>query len=169
MFRKIMLIALICGDCFAMSPSEQFLNFINKNKSNIATLKGELQQKANDDSCPFKSVAATFLVKYNNCFDSEVVPEIGTGYSASTFYTAAQLIGIAYLEKGMIESQKTSLEKALAWFKSIPVSFQQVDISPTASDSCVVDYRQTIESELRRITEQNTKLQQLKQQAEGVF
>jgi hypothetical protein len=169
MLKKIMLIMLLYGNCLAMSQNEQFLDFVNKSKVNLETLRNQLQGKASDEHCTFNNAVTAFLNRYGSCFEGTVVTEISTGYSASVFYTAAQLIGIAYLEEGMRKSQITSLEKALAWFKSIPVSFQQVDISPIASDSCVVDYKRTIESELQRITEQNEKLQQLKLQTNGVF
>lgn len=160
---------LLSSNCFSMSPGDQFLDFINKNRTDIAMLRTKLQEKAQDTSCSFKNITEAFLVKYGDCFDAKVVADTSTDYSASIFYSAAQLIGIGYLEAGMKKAQLTSLESALAWFRSIPSSFQQMKLLLTASDLCISDYKRMSETELKRITKQNERLERLRQQSSGVF
>lgn len=160
MIKNVIIAVFLCGECLSMSPRGQFLDFVNEKVSEgIADFKGKLEAVNADEECSFREFSTSFYTAYSPCFDATPVPIPETSIYSNAFYSAANIIGQAFLSHGRSHKDIASYNKAIAWFRSIPKD----SASPMSekSDTCVVDFAELAEKEKASLETTQQKLQKL--------
>jgi hypothetical protein len=143
-----------------MSPRGQFLDFVNtKVSEGIADFKAKLEGINANDNCSFKEVSNAFYAAYGPCLDATAVAIPESSIYSGTFYSAANIIGQAFLSYGRSKKDIPSYDKAIAWFKSTPKF--STSLMNEKSDICVVDFVGLAEKEKLSLESTQQKLQNL--------
>ena len=162
MIRNIIIAAFLCGECLSMSPRGQFLDFVNEKVSEgIVDFKVKLEAANADEECSFRELSTAFYAVYSPCFNATVVSIPEASIYSNTFYSAANIIGQAFLSHGRSHKDITSYNKAIAWFKSIPKS--SAPPMSEKSDVCIIDFTELAEKEKASLEITQQKLLELQQ------
>lgn len=163
---KVLLILIsICGKLMAMDRDEKFLNYITSTCSgNLLTISEKIKNYSGDSSVG--DLLKKFEEKFEKCFDGEVVSFVNDYSDFNIIIDAAQKIALAYLKKGREDKNIDFLNKALAFFKSIPYKEQ---FSFRGTDQCFVDYVAATNDEIVKVNKLNKLNDELKNENFSVF
>jgi hypothetical protein len=143
-----------------MSPRGQFLDFVNSKVSEgVDSFKEKLEAVAEDDDCSFKELSHAFYIAYEPCFNATAVAVPKSSIYSDTFYSAANIIGQAFLSYGRSKKDTVSYNKAIAWFKSAPRF--STSAANEKSDICIVDFVELAEKEKASLENMQQKLEEL--------
>lgn len=160
MLRKaLMLILFLGGSCSAMESSQgMFLDFVSTEvATNLGEVKKNIIASAQCKESSFKEMSNAFIEKFGRCFDGEVVSVSGSSMYSNTLFTAARVIGLAYLKQGEDTGNVQSLNVALAFFQSVPREMPSIG----GTDHCYVDFVEIAKKDKENIERRELVFQQI--------
>jgi len=141
----------------AMDTEKQFLDFIISTTSDLSTVKQSIARSEME-------LSKSFIEDFGRCFDGEVISVSSSTRYLGILFSAARILGGAFLKDAQNNDNIDSAQKAIAFFTSIPSNIS----SSTGSDQCYVNYAQIAKEEKERIERKNSVLKPL-QESENFF
>lgn len=149
---KILLsIAFTCSASLAMDTEKQFLDFISSVTSDLSTVKQSIVRSE-------MALSKSFIEDFGRCFDGEVISVSSSTREFDVLFSAARILGGAFLKDAQENDNIDSAQKAIAFFTSVP---SNISLS-TGSDQCYVNYAQIAKEEKERIKRKNSVLKLLR-------
>jgi hypothetical protein len=160
MFKKLVIIMMLFMDssCVAMSsPRGAFLEFINaKIAEGLETVRAKIIENS-EGTGQFKNLSKAFEDNFGKCFVGTALEAPISHLHSNTLFSAAQTLGLAFLERGQTRRTVEDLDVAIAFFKSIPRNFNKTTEGETF-DTCIVDFVDITEKEKRELEDRQEKL-----------
>ncbi|KAL6625232.1 hypothetical protein U3516DRAFT_742852 [Neocallimastix sp. 'constans'] len=141
------------------SSQDMFLDFISTEAAtNLGEIKKNIAASAQCKDSLFKELSNAFIKNFGKCFDGEVASISGSSIYSNTLFTAARVIGLAYLKQGEVTGSVQSLIVALAFFQSVPKEMPSIG----GTDYCDVDFVEIAKKDKEDIERREVVFQQFR-------